>query len=415
MVRFVKNRLSSGVKTIIVRQAGQEGCGLAALRTLLVNLSHNQNYRYLTLEGHPPYSLAQLRDTAQKEGLKLEFRRAVETSAIRKADKFPLLAVLKTSTGADHMVIVSGLKNGKLIVLDSSEGKKLIPYEDFEAVWTCIYGEVVSYEPKVCSFHKPSIVPTWPLAIQIIIELISDGALLCGFYFMDGSGSFIYPVTFFMIFALSAVLRRVLGTYFLKKFDLKWLGSIYDKNPSHFRTNYEHYHQFKGFLFVSPFDCCSALFLLLALAFLIGVNNPSFFIALGAIGVYEGLASLLFSRRLRKRRKVLAETEESLFSGRLDEKETFLRLDSLNKETYDIADGIGNFRVVFYALCLALTFLCFIGQNSVSLNFYLFHFFGLITAGDSFERCFSYLLSMPLREEETEYFREYFAKKSVSE
>jgi predicted double-glycine peptidase len=403
------------VSNIIVRQAGKEGCGLAALRTLLVNLSHDRNYRYLTLNGHPPYSLANLREAAKKEGLKLDFRRAVATSAIRTADRFPFLAVMKTPSGSDHMILVTSLSKKGVRVLDPTDGRKVITFAEFERTWTLIFGEVISYEKRKAPCHRPDITPLWPMAIEISIEILADVALLFGFYFMNGNGSFLYPVACFSAFGLGSVLRRYLATLFLKKFDKRWLLATYDADPNRFRLNYEHYHSYKRCLFASPFDCFSALFLLLAMSFLVGSNNPSFFVAFGAIGVYEGVAALLFSRHLRKRREALAEAEESLFSGCLPENETFLRLASLNKETYDIADRIGYFRIVFYAVCLALTFLCFLGQSLITLNFYLFHFFAILTSGDAFERAFGYLLSEPFREEEKEYFNEYFAKNNASE
>lgn len=398
----------------IIRQADEQGCGLAALRTLLVHLSHDRHYAYLTMEGHPPYSLSSLQKAATKEGLTVEFRRAVAVSSIRQGERFPLLAIMKKD-GREHMVIVERAVRGGLLLADPAKGHRRVRYEDFEKDWTQIYGEIISYERKKCTYRKTKIVPAGAMVLGISVELLANVSLLVGFYFMNGEGSFLLPVGAFLAFALFTILRRVLSTDTLKKFDGRWMGLTFDEDPKRFKTNYERYHSFKRNLLVCPFDFCSSLCLLGALAFLIGFNNPAFYIAFFAVGLYEALAVSFFEKRLRKRRDALEQDENALFAGNLTSQEALLKLSSLSETTYGIADRIGYSRIVFYALCLALTFLCFIGEGEVSLNFYLFHFFGVIAAGEAYSRIISFVVYEPIRNADGEYFREYLAKSSVKE
>jgi len=402
------------MRTIVVRQAGREGCGIAALRTLLIYLSHDRNYRYLTIEGHPPYSLEALTKAAAKEGLRIEFRRAICVSSIREADVFPLLVLTKTPKGNGHLLLVTQISDKGLAALDPAAGRRTIKIPDFEAIWTGIYAEVLSYEPKKASWRKKRILPIGPLVAEIALELGSNTALLFGFYFLNGSGSFCYPITCFFVFALTMILRRFLSTRTLKKFDQRWLGATFDKDPRRFRENYERFNSFKNDLFASPLQFFSSLFLLCALAFLLGTNNPSFFLALAGVGVFQGLWVYLLTGSLKRKRRRLTVTEESLFSAPLSPGEASTALSTLGKATYQLADEIGYSKIVFYAFCLALTFLCFIGQPVVSLNFYLFHFFGVLAGGEAFEKMFLFLFSRPYREEDEEYFREYLAKDSDS-
>ncbi|MCI1244984.1 MAG: cysteine peptidase family C39 domain-containing protein [Bacilli bacterium] len=400
------------IKTI--RQPGEKGCGLAALRMLLVYLSHDRNYRFLTIEGHPPYSLELLSKAAQREGLRLEFRRALAPSAIRGADKLPMLVLLKRD-GCEHMAVVERIDRRGIVLLDPAEGRRRVPFSDFEEAWTCLFGEIVSYKRKKVSCRKGKIQPVWPSFVSALIEFAANAALLFGFYFMNGKGSFLFPIGCFSAFGILTILRRFLSVRIMRKFDGRWLISTYDGDPSRFRENYVRYNSYKRDFLASPLDCCSAAFLLVALGFLVGANNPSFFIALGAVGVYEGVTASLFAWRLRKRRSALESMEDSLFAKALKPQEAFSKLARINDETYGIADRLGYSKIVFYVFCLAITFFCFLGQGTPSLNFYLFHFFGVLAAGEAFDRTFSFIFSEPEREGDEAYFREYFAKKADSE
>lgn len=402
------------MRTTIVRQAGREGCGLAALKTLLIFLSHDRNYRYLTIEGHPPYSLETLTRAAAEEGLIIEFRRAVCSSSIRQADVFPLLVLTKTQKGNGHLLLVTKINQKGLVTLDPAAGRRTIKIQDFEEIWTGIFGQVLSYKPQKARWRRKKILPIRSLVAGIVLEFLSNAALLFGFYFLNGSGSFYCPISCFFVFALTMILRRFLSTRTLKKFDQRWLGATFDKNVRRFRENYERFNSYKSDLFASPIQFFSSLFLLLALGFLLGTNNPAFFLALAGVGVFQGLWVFLLAGSLKRKRRRLTITEESLFSIPLSHPEASAALSSLGKATYRIADEIGYSKIVFYAFCLALTFLCFVGQPVVSLNFYLFHFFGVLAGGEAFEKMFLFLFSQPSREEDEEYFREYLAKDNDS-
>lgn len=78
----------------IIYQESEHGCGLAVLRMVLCDLQKQSNYQYLTLDGHPPYSLKQLEERASKEGVLLSFMRAENAEAIMDAKEFPMILSL---------------------------------------------------------------------------------------------------------------------------------------------------------------------------------------------------------------------------------------------------------------------------------------------------------------------------------
>lgn len=409
LVLFGVSCLLSGMSTIVY-QGSASDCGLAALKSLLIAVSHDKNYRYLTADHGGPFSLAELIEMGKKEGLALEFRRVASKAEIENNPPVPFIALLGEEN-VPHAVVVSRIGRKSLTYLDPAEGPVTVKKTTFIEKWNGIFSQTLSYEKKPCPYRKESIKPLGSIVLAVLLEMGADAFLMCGFFYMNNEGNFLSPVLCFTGFALTAILRRCLETQSMKKFDERWLPLTYDSNENRFKDNYVHYHEFKKALFVSPLAFASAFFLLAALSFLIGANNPSYFIALSAIGVFEGVAAILFSGRLRGKRRSLSREEESLLASATDRQTALLRLQSINQTAYKIGDEISYLRIVTIAVCLASTFACFYGQTTITLNFFLFHFFALLSAAEQFERLFEYLMEEPIRQSEDEYFRQYLAKK----
>ena len=60
---------------IFVYQGDEEGCGLASLKMLLLDLTKKKGYRYLTSEKEEDLSLEDIRQMAFKEGVDIQWKR----------------------------------------------------------------------------------------------------------------------------------------------------------------------------------------------------------------------------------------------------------------------------------------------------------------------------------------------------
>ena len=80
---------------IFVYQGDEEGCGLATLKMLLLDLTKKKGYRYLTSEKEEDLSLEDIRQMAFKEGVDIQWKRCLKEEDLQSATTFPLLILLK--------------------------------------------------------------------------------------------------------------------------------------------------------------------------------------------------------------------------------------------------------------------------------------------------------------------------------
>jgi hypothetical protein len=386
------------------------GCGLACLAMLLSDYAHKRAYRYLTLEGHPPYSLETLKKAAQKEGMDLVFYRVNHPRDLLAHRQWPILALYEKG-GASHLVIVDAVAHGWVRGRDPVQGFFRLKDQDFFALWGGVYGHVSSYRKQVCPYQKPKIVsPVQPLALALF-EFLAESALWLGFYFVGQEGSFLWTILLFALFALLEIVRRRLAVYFMKKFDRRWLLSIYDPDKRRFEENYRHYQAERRYLFASPIELVSELLLETALILLLSLNCPAFLYAVGGVLISALGLSFLFARTLRRSGKALAEQEKALFAQETSLESQFASLKGLSEESYRLGSIAEYGHYILILVDLALATIPVLLSGEITLNFYLFHFFALLVLSESFLKLGNWGFGNGEKEPEDRYFYEYFAKK----
>lgn len=392
-----------------IYQGDEEGCGLACLRMALVLVSHQNNYRYLTMEGHPPYSLEQLRQAAAKEGLTITFKRVGDKEDLFHNTKWPVLLLLGEEASS-HCVLARRAWGKRILIDDPSAGRHWLKKEALFDRWNGIYGEVGPYFKSKCPYAKKSVDIPWLFSLASVSEIASEAALYFGFYNVQKNSEYLYSVLAFALFGLFAILKRLFAVSGMKQFDKTYLERIYDEDNGRLRLNYEHYYRYKGLLFGGWIEFVSALFFSAALTALVGFNNPFFFASAAGYLVFALVEGGYWGERIQAEKSQLEIDEKSLFASKDQPEEKMASLHLLNEKAYQLGDYLSYNEIIRFVLSLALALIPVLGFQEITLNYFLFHFFALLSIGEGFEKIVSFFVKARERSQEFDYFLEYFLK-----
>jgi hypothetical protein len=392
-----------------IYQGDEEGCGIACLRMLLSLLSKERNYRYLTLDGHPPYSLEALQKGAAKEGLNLLFKRVTSKEELYANTAWPVLLLLGKENDS-HCVLALKERGKRILIADPSSGKRWRKIEDVFSDWNGIYGEVLSYSPVKCPYHKKELKMPAVFIFSSIAEIFSEAALYAGFYNVEKNGDYLLSVVAFALFGLFAIGKRYFAVSAMKRFDQENLDKIYDPEPKRLKENYQHYYHLKSLYFGGWIEFVSALFFSSALLLLVGFNSPYFLVSAAGYLAFALFEGFYWQSHLEGEKADLERAEKTLFSGEMKPEEKKESINELSQKAYQLGDFVSYSGAIRLVLSLALALIPVLAEQKISLNYFLFHFFALLAIGEGFEKIVSFFLHSRERSQEFDYFLEYFLK-----
>jgi hypothetical protein len=393
----------------LIYQEDENGCGLASMRMFLCALTRRHGYKFLTLEGHPPYSLENLRLASSKEGVDLVFKKVADPLSLKTNKKWPILLLLKGGKNG-HLVLAIRRFGKRVLIHDPADGKSWIKIPKLIEKWTGVFGEGNVTEKRRCPFKKPHLIKSSALIIPSLLSLVACACLFVGFYFLSAEGNYLFPILFFGAYGLVEITERFLLVKAMKSFDEKWLNSIFDSDPERLRKNFERYYSYKRNVFPSWLDFFEGAATAIGLLILVGMNEPSFFAAAGGMALYLVGASATLSMSLAKRKLSLEEAEQALFKDDYQKEVKLRSLKDINSEAYKIGDLCIYERVIFFAVTLVLALFPVLASEEISLNYYLLHFFALLAVGEGLKKVLGFFEEKPQREIDEAYFREYLAK-----
>lgn len=387
-------------------QFDEHSCGLAALRMALCHAA-SPAWRFVTLYEHPPYSLKQLEQAARAYGFSLEFYQSPAQIFDYPAGKRKPFLVLMDESGADHLCLVKRIGKRRVIFLDPHRGRRTMDKDDFKKSWKGIWASCVQTRkdppPKARTFF-----PLGSRILSYLLLFIEELLIGFGFYFLNAAPSFVPPILILLSFVIE-VERRFLLLRFMRRFDRRWQGRIYDPNPDRLRKNYECFNLFKKNIFASFSSVIVSLSSAILLTVLLGINAPAFFLSAGAVAIMDLVIALIVSFPRRKKLADLSERERKLY-GDGTEKEKREEIESLSRES----DRYGKILLIEQAVRLAgvilFAFLPLIFIEEPSANYYLFHLFGLYVVAEGFRQTSEYVVDRPNQARNKGYFREYMAK-----
>lgn len=391
-----------------IYQENEKGCGLACLRMAMIEATGQSGYKYLQLEGHPPYNLKSLQDAAGENGVKLNFYRAKAKNELACIKTFPIILLLNDE-GREHLVYVPKAKKDKLLVYDPAKGKYWIKTDDILEKWGLVYGDFELIEKKKCKYKKPRIVSTLDNSIMFLFQILSCVALFAGFYFMEDDSNYILSIALLASYGIFEIAFRAKMVASMKKYDRKWLHKI-SENPKIRKDRFEHFYELKKSIFPSMAGFIGALITALALSLLFGLNNSIFFLAEAILMLYSLLYAIFAYKKTHKRISALKVDEENFITSKVDANNDFENLKRINDESYKIASFISYEKIIFTIVTIMLTLLFFLDAPKISLNYFLLYFGALFMVGEKFKEILEWMMNYPIREKEILYFYEYFIK-----
>lgn len=393
-------------------QSDEDTCGLACLRMLLIVLKKQRSYRYLTLEDKPPYSLLSLKEAARKEGVDIVWKEASRKSDLASNASWPILLILESRSNT-HMVLAKKSKKDKILIYDPDKGKKWIQSDELIENWTGKFGECSLIEGE--EGHKIEKSNPFPIKDYLIpagLSLLSVVFMALAFYFIkdDGNGvnSYLFPLTFFGLFAIAFILKRNYMMRALKRFDTNHLQEIYEEDMARFKKNYVRYYSFKKTNYPDYIALFEGMVTTASLLVLFGLNDPFFVFGGMMMLLYEVFASLVLRRKLGKREMEIMEGESLLFGNKRKEEEVRASIEKLNEDGYKFADGISAIRLVAVFYILVVTILHIIYSGRISLNFFLFNFFTYFAISEGYKNVFAFFENGKTRQIDFLYFLEHF-------
>lgn len=385
----------------MVFQAGKKGCGIASLKMLLVRLSGERGYAYMEADAHPPYSLKELMEIAQKEGFSLFFKEASNKDELDKAQG-PLLLLLGDKESS-HMVYVSKIRKGCALVFDPMEGESWIPLNVLKEKWSLIYGEGSIQEKRKCPYKRKNILGWGERWLSYMFLSIAVFGLFGAFYFLGDEDMIPVSILLFALYGIFGVLSRSLLMSSMKRFDGRYLAKL-ENGEGGIQERYSRYSSFKKDYFASFYQYIEYCLVFGGLCLLVGLNNPFFLIGVSGLLLYKLLGDSSFRKRIEQEKREVAEEEKRIFK-----ENDVSSLEKLNGVGYSIGKRLSFYSFISLVITMGLASLTLLNGN-ISLNNYLFHLFSLLGAGTCLDKFIAFAHSKKERALEEAYFREYILK-----
>ena len=398
---------------IFVYQGDEEGCGLATLKMLLLDLTKKKGYRYLTSEKETDISLEDIRQIAFKEGIDIKWKRASSREELLLATSFPLLILLEGSNKGHLVYLKKGTKK-KFLVYDPAIGKRWVKKEDFIKDFSCVYGEPVLFSVESCPYTKPKIFSKKGFFLSSLTSLLGIASLYFGLYLLGNEDSYIVVAILLSLYGLLSVGSRLINGFFSRRFDKRWLKYVPSNSKKKLAKNYERYYAFKSSTFPAVMTIVEGVSVVFGLSFLFGLNDPYFYVSAIGLSIYLALESGIFRKKVVKKKESLVLAEENLLQGKDNIREQLKKMSSISNKAFQIGEGATYVQIIYMAVAIGLAFIPSMMSENFTLNYFLFHFFGLLGLGQGIRSLLNFFENRSERERAYVYFLDNFVKKEDS-
>jgi hypothetical protein len=150
------------------------------------------------------------------------------------------------------------------------------------------------------------------------------------------------------------------------------------------------------------------------LSFLFGLNDPYFYVSAIGLAVYLALESQIFRKKAVKKKEELVIAEERLLKGRDSIHDQLKKMTDINNEAIQIGEGATYIQIIYMAVAIGLAFIPALMSDNLTINYFLFHFFGLLGLGQGIRSLLNFFENRCDRQRAYVYFCENFVKKEGS-
>jgi len=393
----------------LVYAAGREGCGLASLKMLLVHYQKSPLYARLS-DREGKRDLEELRILAEREGVRLIWKKVDMKEKLMRNRRFPLLLLLEIGSNS-HLVYLQGKRGRKFIVYDPRDGKKALTYEEIYLTWTGIYAEGELVERKRPVTRPKARLPAGYLAASLMQAWAAAASLVAAFYFFQNGASPFMPIAFFALFGVLTALGSFVASKGMSSFDARYLDRVAGKDlkdPSP-TEKYAHYHTYKRLLFERARLLTEGFATSFPLLFLLSYNSPAFLFAALFFLLFLVLSHLFWKKPWKKEADALERREAGYLAG---PPQSVAKEKATNRalafEATRLMNRWGYLRAFEMGAVLLLAFVPSLLENRIEANFYLLAFFGLLALRDSFGALEKVLLDRDRFMRERAYFEANF-------
>lgn len=395
-----------------IYQGDEDSCGLAVLKMLLLELTKKKGYRYMTTDKEMPLSLEDIRQLAFKEGVDILWKRCKEKEDLESCNVFPILAVLENG-GKGHLVLLKKATKKRMLVYDPSFGPRWIDKDELIENFSTIYGEPHLFSEESCPYSKPKIFKKRSFLITSFITLLGVASLYLGLTFMGGDNPY-FAILFLAIYGLCSIGSRFLNSYFSKKFDKKWLKYVTSSTKKRLTKNYERYYAFKSETFPVLINVLESISVIFGLNFLYGFNDPYFFVSAIGLSIYLVIESKIYRQGVNRQKEELAVDEANLLECKDSQRSQLKKMKLIGEKANQIGASMTYMRIVYFAIIAGFAFIPPFMNDNLSINYYLFHLFGLFAVGQGVRSLLYFFETRSEREKAYSYFVETFVKKEAS-
>lgn len=384
-----------------IKQINEQDCGITALKILLANIYHNEDYLfYPENDLAKSLSLNEIILIAKREGIKLAGYKFLNKDEIKTLKKKYCLIVLKEDKYY-HLVYLKKVKRKGAIILDPKRGKTYLSFEELFDKWNGEYLEVIEINKKKEKFKKMKILPTSYHFIINFFQILSSLFFMSGLYFINKEISYLIPLLFFTLFILITILFNLIITICMKNVDKKLFLGIYE-TKGNLKDKYINITKLKSYLFKNPIELISSSIFIIFTIFLFGINNYLNLIAIFIILLIDTLFHISSSSYFTYKKMKIENYENVLFSSSTSDAPNAFK--ALNDEVYKFISlkNIKMYIVIFLIIVLSLTISGF--ENKISLNYILFDTFGFYYIVKNFEN----ILNYKNNKNELNYYKNYY-------
>jgi len=370
-----------------IRQIGEKDCGFASLKMLLANIYKKKDFLFYPQNTkNTQLSLKEIIELAKKEGVTLKgyrYDKSIKEDLFKEDYKNGLL-VLKISNQL-HMVEIRKIRKNSILVNDPKYGSLKFKKKDFIELWT---GDVLLVENvDKTSFSLINKKPTHSFfkILSVISTVLSFCIFGAALYFIDEKANFLLPLGLFFSYFFANFLIEKIVQFFIKRFDNNiWKNIDFSKDS---RSNiYSNIMKYKTSEFTFPIRFTSNLMISILAIFILSLNSYlniiSIFIILFTLLILEVAFKNIYKVTMLK---ITIKENDAISGNKTDFIKGVNEASSLANKLINI-NAFKRYFMILIIMILSLFLTSF--QETISLNFLLFHFFIYIYLYETFDKNF---------------------------
>ncbi len=362
-----------------IRQETSYDCLFTCLKILLASFYKEKKYLYLPRKKDEAYSFYDVAQIGREYSLALEGYTAKDKNDLfLLKDKNVILSLFKD--GRRHAIILTKVGRKRCQIIDPNIGKVWVKtsllLEWWDRTFLLLTNKSLLENSSLIHRHRftPNDCSTLSLKNRgvdlYLYKFLSSLFIILGLFFVSSS-YFIFPISFFALFALFEIIYQVVLIRKMKEVDNLFFLSL--TRPLKNREELKIYEDYKSQLISLPVMSLYALLVALFLVFLLAYNSLYNLIFVGVVVIFAVVKKLFLSTRTSKRERDIASREEYLFSesSLLDFKKS---LSSLHSEVYAFTyqGSIYNYIELFFLILAIILSMYF--QHILSLSYVLLYF-----------------------------------------